>query len=175
MSDLTATPGGLPGAPPVLPEVGPVGVSPFKASVQRFARNHLAVVSCVVLLIILLACYVGPYFFPFTSEDADFENISAPLDLFTAHPFGTDDLGRDLLLRTLDGGQVSLALGFFGALVSVLISVLYGSVAGYVGGWLDDGVNPRLSGSGLLVSQTPPPGSVVDKGQELLLVFEPAS
>jgi oligopeptide transport system permease protein len=116
----------------------PAGISPFKASARRFAQNHLAVVSCFVLSFIVLACYFGPYFFPFSAEDADFDNISAPVNLFTAHPFGTDDLGRDLLLRVLDGGQVSLALGFFGALTSVMISVIYGATAGYIGGWLDD-------------------------------------
>ncbi|MDQ7247655.1 ABC transporter permease [Dongia sedimenti] len=136
MSDLTAAPNGLPGLPAGEPM--PVGISPFKASARRFARNHLAVVSCFVLAFIVLACYFGPFLFPFSSEDADFENISAPVDLFSAHPFGTDDLGRDLLLRVLDGGKVSLALGFFGALVSVMISVIYGATAGYVGGWLDD-------------------------------------
>lgn len=141
MSDFTVTPGGIPGAPvpgSVGGEAMPAGISPFKASARRFANNHLAVVSCFVLAFIVLACYVAPFFFPFTGEEADFENISAPVNLFSVHPFGTDDLGRDLLLRTLDGGQVSLALGFFGALVSVMISVVYGATAGYLGGWLDD-------------------------------------
>jgi len=133
MSDLTAGPSGLP-----VPEPMPVGISPFKASARRFAQNHLAVLSCFVLGFIVLACYFGPYFFPFSAEDADFDNISAPVNLLSTHPFGTDDLGRDLLLRVLDGGQVSLALGFFGALTSVLISVIYGATAGYVGRWLDD-------------------------------------
>ncbi len=136
MSDLIATPNGLPGAPIDEPIIA--GVSPLKASARRFAKNHLAVVSCFVLAAIVLACYVGPFFFPYTSEDADWDNISAPVNFFSAHPFGTDDLGRDLLLRVLDGGRVSLALGFFGALVSVMISVVYGATAGYVGGWLDD-------------------------------------
>jgi oligopeptide transport system permease protein len=135
MSDLTAAPSELPGLPE---EPARTGISPFRASVRRFARNHLAVVSCFVLLAIVLGCYVAPYFFPFTAEDADFENLSAPINLFSAHPFGTDDLGRDLLLRTLDGGQVSLALGFFAALVSILISVIYGATSGYLGGPIDD-------------------------------------
>jgi oligopeptide transport system permease protein len=121
-----------------LHEAMPAGISPFKASARRFAQNHLAVVSCFVLGFIVLACYFGPYLFTYNAEEADFENISAPIDFFSRHPFGTDDLGRDLLFRVLNGGQVSLALGFFGALTSVLLSVIYGATAGYIGGWLDD-------------------------------------
>ncbi len=115
-----------------------VGLSPFRASLHRFSRNHLAVASCVVLAAIVLACGLGPFLFPFTGEDADFENLSAPINLFSIHPFGTDDLGRDLFLRVLEGGRISLALGFFGALASVLISVVYGAAAGYLGGRIDD-------------------------------------
>jgi len=114
------------------------GLSPFRASLYRFTRNRLAVISLVVLTLIILACFVVPFFVPFTAEDADFENLSAPINLFSMHPFGTDDLGRDLLLRVLDGGRVSLALGFVGAIASVLISVLYGATAGYLGGRVDD-------------------------------------
>jgi oligopeptide transport system permease protein len=116
----------------------PAGISPFKASARRFAQNHLAVVSCFVLGFIVLACYVGPHLFPYDANESDWDNISGPINLFSRHPFGTDDLGRDLLFRVMNGGQVSLALGFFGALVSVMISVIYGATAGYVGGWLDD-------------------------------------
>ncbi|HVO02150.1 MAG TPA: ABC transporter permease subunit [Candidatus Cybelea sp.] len=136
MSDATVPTGGLPGAP--IAEPMPVGISPFRASARRFAKNHLAVISCFILALIVLACYFGPLFFPFSSDDADFENTSAPIDLLSVHVFGTDDLGRDLLLRTLDGGKVSLALGFFAAFVSVLISVIYGATAGYLGGRIDD-------------------------------------
>src|SRR5882724_5498512 len=93
-----------------------VGLSPFRTSLRRFTANHLAVVSSFVLLFIAFACFVSPFFFPFSA----------------------DDLGRDLLLRVLVSGRVSLALGFFGALVSVLISVLYGATAGYLGGRIDD-------------------------------------
>ena len=115
-----------------------VGLSPFRASLRRFAANHLAVVSSFVLLFIAFACFIGPFFFPFTGDDADFDNISAPIDLLSAHVFGTDELGRDLLVRVLESGRVSLALGFFGAFVSVFISVIYGATAGYLGGRVDD-------------------------------------
>ncbi len=131
MSDAAA-------APAVVAEAPRVGLSPFRASLRRFTANHLAVVSSFVLLLIVVACFISPFFFPFSADDADFDNLSAPIDLLSAHPFGTDDLGRDLLLRVLVSGRVSLALGFVGALVSVLISVLYGATAGYLGGRTDD-------------------------------------
>jgi peptide/nickel transport system permease protein len=55
-----------------------------------------------------------------------------------AHPFGTDTIGRDILARTIYGGQISLAIGVFAAIVEVLIGVLVGAVAGYFGRWVDD-------------------------------------
>lgn len=116
----------------------PIGVSPFRASLRRFSANRLAVISCVFLVFIILACFVGPMIHPAPDEDGNFDNISAPIDLFSVHPFGTDDLGRDLLFRVLKGGRVSLGLGFFGAIVSVFISVAYGATAGYLGGRVDD-------------------------------------
>src|SRR5216117_173422 len=88
-----------------------VGLSPFKASWRRYSRNKLAFGSMVILLIIVLACFGGPLAFPFGPEDADFDNISAPIDLLSIHPFGTDGFGRDLLLRVMVGGQISLAVG----------------------------------------------------------------
>jgi oligopeptide transport system permease protein len=115
----------------------PAGTSPFRASLRRFSANRLAVISLIVLSLVTLACYIAPLFYPFGPEDADFENLSAPVDFTSIHLFGTDDLGRDLLLRVLSGGQISLGLGFFGAIVSVAISVVYGATAGYLGGRID--------------------------------------
>jgi peptide/nickel transport system permease protein len=54
------------------------------------------------------------------------------------HPFGTDTIGRDILARTIYGGQISLTIGIFAALVEVIVGVLVGAIAGYFGGWLDD-------------------------------------
>jgi oligopeptide transport system permease protein len=129
MSDVAA------GAP-VAPEPAPaVGLSPFKAS---WRRNKLALGSMVIVLLIALACFGGPLLFPFGTEDADFDNIAAPVNLFSIHPFGTDEFGRDLLLRVLVGGQVSLSVGFVGALAAVIIGVVYGATSGYLGGRLDN-------------------------------------
>jgi oligopeptide transport system permease protein len=132
MSDAVA------GAPAPLETASAVGLSPLRASWRRYSRNTLAVGSMFVLIVITLACFAGPLVFPYSSDDFDTDNVSAPIDLFSMHPFGTDDFGRDLLLRVLEGGQVSLAVGFFGALAAVAIGVLYGAVAGYVGGRLDN-------------------------------------
>jgi oligopeptide transport system permease protein len=135
MSDLALPPGG---APDRQIEEIPVGLSPFQASLRRFRKNHLAVVSVVVLSLIAIGCFFGPLFYPDDVDLGDFDNISAPIDLFGIHPFGTDEQGRDLLFRVLTGGRVSLSLGFFGALVSIIISVAYGATAGYLGGRADD-------------------------------------
>ena len=114
------------------------GTSPFMASWRRFRRNGLALGSLLVMIAIMLACYAGPFFFSFGPDDADFENINAPIDLLSRHLFGTDDFGRDLLLRVLTSGRVSLAVGFVGAFVAVAVGVIYGAAAGYVGGRVDN-------------------------------------
>ncbi len=103
----------------------------------RFRQNKLAMISVVILTLIVLACFFGPMLAPFSGEDADFDNISAPINFASAHWFGTDEFGRDLLIRVLEGGQVSLTIGFLGAVVAGVIGVIYGAIAGFVGGRLD--------------------------------------
>ena len=112
-------------------------LSGFQLQMRRFRGNRLAMASVVVLALVVLACFLGPLAFAFTGEDADFDFISAPVDLTSPHPFGTDDFGRDLLVRVMEGGQVSLTIGFLGAVTAGLIGVLYGAVAGYAGGLAD--------------------------------------
>lgn len=111
--------------------------STLSLQLLRFRANRMAVVSVVVLLLVVALCFLGPFAFPFTGQDADFDNIAAPVNLLSAHPFGTDDYGRDLLIRVLEGGQVSLLIGFAGALTAGIIGVLYGAVSGFVGGRTD--------------------------------------
>jgi oligopeptide transport system permease protein len=103
----------------------------------RFRQNRLAMICVFILAAIVLACFLGPSLFPFNGEDADFGAIGLPIDFTSVHLFGTDDFGRDLLVRVFEGGQISLMIGFFGAFVAGVIGVLYGAVAGFVGGRLD--------------------------------------
>jgi oligopeptide transport system permease protein len=104
---------------------------------RRFRQNRLATASVFVLSLIVIACFFGPLLFPFTGEDANFDAINQGVDFTSVHLFGTDNFGRDLLVRTLEGGRVSLTIGFLGALVAGVIGVLYGAVAGFVGGRID--------------------------------------
>ncbi len=121
-----------------LPETAPPrSASTLSLQFGRFRANRLAMASVALLAVIVLACFFGPYAFPFTAEDADFDYISAPVDFSSPHLFGTDEYGRDLLVRVLKGGQVSLTIGFLGALVAGVIGVAYGAVAGYAGGRTD--------------------------------------
>ncbi len=112
-------------------------LSTFQMQLRRFRANRLAMASVMVLALVVLACFLGPLAFPFTGEDADFDVISAPVDFGSVHLFGTDDYGRDLLVRVLEGGRVSLTIGFLGAATAGGIGVLYGAVAGYAGGRAD--------------------------------------
>ena len=96
-------------------------------------RIALALLTLIVLLVL-----VGPWLSPHAQDFIDFDaEWSQPPSLNGAHWFGTDSLGRDLFARTLHGGRVSLLVGLTATLVSVLIGVAYGAIAGYFGGRLD--------------------------------------
>lgn len=120
-------------------EISPTFVPQSTISLQlrRFRQNRLAMASVVILVMIILACFLGPFAFPFDGEAANFDAINQGVDFTSIHLFGTDNFGRDLLVRTLEGGRVSLTIGFLGALVAAFIGVLYGAIAGFVGGRLD--------------------------------------
>ena len=111
--------------------------SPGRAALRRFLRNRMAVISTLVLTVIVLACFLGPSLFGYAPDDTDFDAMNAPIDFASNHLFGTDDLGRDLLLRLMSGGQVSLIIGLVATVVAVAIGVFYGSVAGFFGGAVD--------------------------------------
>jgi oligopeptide transport system permease protein len=111
--------------------------SPLATAAWRFVRNRAAFTGFVVLMLIVLACVAGPWFLPNNPIDSDWSAISLPPTLQNMHWFGTDELGRDLLARALQGGRVSLEVGLLGTLVSGLIGVAYGATAGYLGGRVD--------------------------------------
>lgn len=103
---------------------------------RRLAQNRMAVIATVIFGLIILLCLIGPLLFgQHSGETNNLENaFQKPSG---SHWFGTDDLGRDVFVRTLEGGRISLAVGFLATAVSLVIGVVYGSFAGYVGGRTD--------------------------------------
>ncbi len=103
----------------------------------RFLRNRAAVVSLVLLLLIALACVVGPWVLPHAFDSADWNLMNHPPTATNAHFWGTDDAGRDLLVRCMIGGRISLAVGLLGTLASVAMGIAWGATAGFLGGKVD--------------------------------------
>ena len=115
----------------------PPSRSPFATAARRFARNRAAFAALLLLVLIVLACFVGPLLSPNNAIDSDWSAISLAPTFANMHWFGTDELGRDLLVRTLVGGRVSLEVGLLGTLVSGVIGVAWRATAGYLGGRVD--------------------------------------
>jgi oligopeptide transport system permease protein len=105
---------------------------------QRLKQNKLAFGSGIVLVLMILLMIFGPYLSPYEFDFIDWENMSIPPDFATQHYFGTDALGRDLYVRTLHGGRISLMVGFVATFVSLVIGITYGSISGYAGGRTDN-------------------------------------
>lgn len=104
---------------------------------QRLSGNRPAAISVLLLLMIAFAVIFGPILSDYDSATTDFELILQAPDLTDGHWLGTDSLGRDLYVRVLEGGRISLMIGLVATLVTIGIGVVYGAVAGYFGGRID--------------------------------------
>jgi oligopeptide transport system permease protein len=104
----------------------------------RFTHNRAAVVGFLVLAFITIACFSAPYLGLREQDDINWEMISVGPDFAQGYFFGTDQNGRDLFVRTLYGGQVSLIVGFVATMVSLVIGTLWGATAGFIGGRTDN-------------------------------------
>jgi oligopeptide transport system permease protein len=113
------------------------GRSLWQDAWQRLLQNKAALASVVILLIITLMIIFAPYLSPFEYDETDWDLISSPPSTENAHIFGTDGVGRDLFVRTLYGGRMSLMVGVIATLVSLIIGISYGATAGYLGGRVD--------------------------------------
>lgn len=112
--------------------------SPWRETWRRFSRHKLAVVSAFLLLILILAVVVGPFIWRVSINEIDI--VAGMQGPSLAHPFGTDDLGQDILARMIYGGRISLAVGLAAMLVSVFIGTLIGSLAGMSRGAVGHGL-----------------------------------
>ena len=119
------------------------GTSLWKDAWKRLLKNKLAVFGLIVLTLMIVAVIIGPSIVFWTTG---FTAESQPVDkeLYKSfppsweHPMGTDELGRDLLARVLQGGRISLMVGIISTIVSLVIGVSYGAIAGFLGGKIDN-------------------------------------
>ncbi len=114
------------------------GLSPRRLVLRRFLRHRLALASGLLLFVLALVCLAAPLIERLLGHDPNavdlFGRFAAPS---LEHPLGTDELGRDLLLRLLYGGQVSLFVGLVGAIAAATLGTMIGLLAGYLGGRID--------------------------------------
>jgi oligopeptide transport system permease protein len=103
----------------------------------RARSNRAITISGRILALIALVAIVLPWISPNNYLNTDFDNILSSPGMSGMHWFGTDDLGRDLLVRTMLGIRVTLLVAIVASFVSLVIGVLYGAIAGYVGGRVD--------------------------------------
>ncbi len=108
----------------------------------RFFKNKAALISLLILICVLLFSFFGPLFAQWSNEEIDWSVLGDISTLGnpsfeTGHYFGTDELGRDLYSRVIQGTKISLMVGIIGALIAVTVGTIYGSIAGYFGGKID--------------------------------------
>jgi peptide/nickel transport system permease protein len=109
--------------------------SPGVETWRRFRRHRLAAASTAILTAMLLAVAFGPLLWQVPINDIDFSaHLEGPS---WGHPFGTDDLGQDLLARMLYGGRISLAVGLAAMLVAIMVGTAVGAIAGMARGSID--------------------------------------
>jgi len=130
---------------PNQPQLGPIAEveggearvagSAWAMGARVFVENRLAVVGVAVVLFMFAFCFIGPLLYRTNQVNTDIYNLTAPPS--SQHLLGTDNLGYDVLGRLMVGGQTSLEIGLIAAVLATTFGVIWGAVAGYVGGWLD--------------------------------------
>jgi peptide/nickel transport system permease protein len=107
---------------------------------RRFLRHRLAMIGLAGLIIIFGAGALASVVAPYTFDQIDLTNVLHPPTTVGHHYFGTDEIGRDYLSRVIYGVRTSMQVGLTVAVVSTLLGVIIGSIAGYFRGWLDNGM-----------------------------------
>jgi peptide/nickel transport system permease protein len=111
-------------------------LTPAQLAWRRFRRHKMAMMGAGLLIAIILYVTAGAFFY--SEADANYTDLSIKLSSPSwKHPFGTDLTGRDILARTIYGGQISIVIGLLAVVVSLVIGVLIGAVAGFYGGIVD--------------------------------------
>ncbi|WP_059052167.1 ABC transporter permease [Paenibacillus senegalimassiliensis] len=120
-------------------------ISAWRDAWQRLRENKLAMTALLILIVITITAWVAPWLvgkiYGYNYYTNDLLNTNAPPSFSSTHWFGTDDLGRDMFIRTWTGAQISLIVGLAAACIDLLIGVIYGGIMGYFGGRVDEIMN----------------------------------
>ena len=126
-------------------------VSFMRDAMRRLRKNHIAMISLCVIVLVMLIAFIVPNFYPYTytKQDVTAQNLGpfqysakeqakiAKGQSVFPHIMGTDALGRDYAIRVIYGTRISLLVGIFSALIVIVIGIIYGSISGYFGGKVD--------------------------------------
>lgn len=114
-------------------------ISAMRDAWQRLCQNKMAMTALIILGLIIIMSIIGPHLSEFNYYSNDLINTNqAPSSL---HWFGTDELGRDMFVRTWSGARISLIVGLAAALIDLCIGVIYGGTMGFFGGRIDEIMN----------------------------------
>ena len=102
---------------------------------ERFLKNKMAVAGSLVVLLLFAVSLLAPWIAPYDPSVIDLKQVLAAPS--SAHPFGTDQLGRDVLSRMIWGARISLKVGFVATGIAILVGAMLGAVSGYYGRWVD--------------------------------------
>ncbi len=111
-------------------------MGPWQMVWSRFKKNKVALVGLIILALLVVSAVLAPLLTPYEFDTIDTLSINKPPSL--QHLLGTDDLGRDYFTRILYGGRISLQVGLFAVVISVILGSIVGGISGYYGGWLDN-------------------------------------
>jgi ABC-type dipeptide/oligopeptide/nickel transport system permease subunit len=129
----------------VPPGVGEIAArSPMQLFWRRFRKDRVAIGAMVFIVVLIIVAIAAPLIVkalnlhPLNNPDTrELDAFGQPIGPNSAHPFGVDDLGRDILARTIYGARVSLEVAFVSTGIAVVVGVTIGTLAGFIGGWLD--------------------------------------
>ncbi len=112
-----------------------------RRAIRRFRQSPLSMVGLVIILLLLVVAVIGPFFVPYPEDASGAVHITQRLKPPTwEHPFGTDQVGRDVFTRVIVGARVSLMAGITVIALALTIGTLLGAIAGFVGGWVGEAI-----------------------------------